>query len=319
MLLPVPRPLGTWCLPLVAIAALGACKGNSPQARKAPAGQVVLAQVDDVTITSADLREVLARYANQPFVAARYSSPERRKELLDSLVRYQVLAIEARKRGYENDPEVVRVAKDKMVRLFTQQEIFDKVKPSDVSDAEVERYYKDHVNEYVRPETVRASQIVVKERAKAAKVLAEAKALPKADMKAFRELVAKYSEDADSKQRSGDLLQIDQKNTQYPPAVVAAAFSLKETGDLSDLVSTPQGFVILKLTERRPALSRSLEDSRAEIQRRLLDELRNRKKKEFIDEARKTVRIEIFEDELAKLDLATSKGVIDAGVVGARP
>jgi peptidyl-prolyl cis-trans isomerase C len=309
----------TWSFLLVALAMLGACKSNAQKPGKAAAGQVVLAQVDDVTITSADLREVLARYASQPFVAARFSSPEKRKELLDSLVRYQVLAIEARKRGYETDPEVVRVAKDKMVRLFTQQEIFDKVKPSDVSDAEVEKYYKDHMSEYVRPETVRASQIVVKDRAKATKVLAEAKALPKADMKSFRDLVAKYSEDADSKQRSGDLLQIDQKSTQYPPAVVAAVFALKETGDLSELLGTPQGFTILKLTERRPALSRSLEDSKAEIQRRLVEELKNKKKKEFVDEARKTVKIEIFEDELAKLDLASSKSTIDAGVVGARP
>lgn len=319
MRVPAPRPLKRWSFLLVPVAIFGACKGNAPAARKVPAGQVVLAQVDDVTITSADLREVLARYANQPFVTARYSSPEKRKELLDSLVRYQVLAIEARKRGYESDPEVVRVAKDKMVRLFTQQEIFDKVKPADVSDDEVEKYYKDHVGEYVRPETVRASQIVVKERAKATKVLALAKALPKGDMKAFRELVAQYSEDADSKQRSGDLLQFDQKTTQHPPAVVAAAFALKEPGDLSDLVSTPQGFAILKLTDRRPALSRSLEDSKAEIQRRLLDDLRNKKKKEFVDEARKTVKVEIFEDELAKLDLAAGKGAIDAGVVGARP
>jgi peptidyl-prolyl cis-trans isomerase C len=309
----------SWYFLLVPLAMLSACKNSAPKTGKAAAGQVVLAQVDDVTITSADLREVLARYANQPFVSARFSSPEKRKELLDSLVRYQVLAIEARKRGYENDPEVVRVAKDKMVRLFTQQEIFDKVKPSDVSDAEVEKYYKDHMSEYVRPETVRASQIVVKERAKATKVLALAKALPKADMKAFRDLVAQYSEDADSKQRSGDLLQIDPKSAHYPPAVVAAAFALKETGDLSEPVSTPQGFAILKLTDRRPALSRSLEESKAEIQRRLVDELRNKKKKEFVDEARKNVKVEIFEDELAKLDLATSKSTIDAGVVGARP
>jgi len=114
-------------------------------------------------------------------------------------------------------------------------------------------------------------------------------------------------------------MQFDQRNTQYPPAVVTAAFALKEVGDLSGLVSIPQGYAILKLTDRRPALSRSLEDTKPEIQRRLLDELRNKKKKEFIDEARKAVKIEIFEDELAKLDLAVGKSAIDAGVVGARP
>lgn len=304
---------------LTSIAVSAACKNTPAVASKAGTGQAVLAQVDDLTITSSDMREVLARYASQPFVLARYSSPEKKKELLDSLVRYQVLAIEARKRGYESDPEVVRVAKDKMVRLFTQQEIFDKVKASDISDAEVEKYYKDHAGDYLRPETVRVSQIVTKAPLKAAKALAEAKALPKTDMKSFRDLVAKYSEDADSKQRGGDLMQFDASTKLYPAAVVTAAFGLKETGDLSDLVSTPQGLAILKLTERRPALSRSLDDSRAEIQRRLLDELRNKKKKEFVDEARQRVKIEIFEDELAKLDLAVNRSAVDGGVVGARP
>ena len=305
---------------LTAIAAIASCKNTPTHDSKAAAGQpLVLAQVDDVTITSADLREVLARYASQPFVLARYSSIEKKKELLDSLIRYHVLALEARKRGYEHDPEVVRVTKDKMVKLFTQQEILDKVKASDISDAEVEKFYKDHASDYVRPELVRASQIVVKAQPKATKALAEAKALPKTDMKAFRDLVAKYSEDADSRQRGGDLMQFDQKSTLYPPAVVAATFALKEPGDLSDLVSTPQGFAILKLTERRPALSRSLDESKTEIQRRLLDDLRNKKKKEFVDEARKQVKIEIFEDELGKLDLSASKTTADGGVLGARP
>jgi parvulin-like peptidyl-prolyl isomerase len=141
-------------------------------------------------------------------------------------------------------------------------------------------------------------------------------------MKSFRDLVAKYSEDADSKQRGGDLLQFDAKTTLYPAVVVTAAFALKEIGDVSEPVSTPHGLTILKLTERRPALSRSLDDSKVEIQRRLLEELRNKKKKEFVDDARQRVKVEIFEDALAKLDLAGSinnKGALDAGVVGARP
>jgi peptidyl-prolyl cis-trans isomerase C len=291
----------------IATAAIASCTRAPAHDGKGAAGEpVVLAEVDDITITSADLRNLLARRANQPFVLARYSSMEKKKELLDSLIRYEVLAIEARKRGYANDPEVVQAAKDKMVKLFTQQEIIDKLKASDITEAEVKRYYQDHASDYLRPATVRASQIVIKAPARAARVLAEARSLPKSDMKAFRDLVARYSEDADSKQRGGDLMQFDQRSTQHPPAVVAAAFALKEIGDLSEPVSTPLGFAILKLTDRHPALSRSLEESRSEIQRHLLDELRNRKKRELVDEARKRVRVEIFEDQLARLDLAAT-------------
>jgi peptidyl-prolyl cis-trans isomerase C len=322
---------------LAAVLILSACHAKpvtDPKGSGTP--RVVLAQVDDITITDADLKELLARYASQPFVLARYSSIEKKKELLDSLVRYDVLAIEARKRGYERDPEVQRVAKDKMVKLFTQQEIFEKVKPADVPDADVEKYYKEHASEYVRPETVRASQILVKERAKAVKILAEVKALQRSDMKAFRDLVAKYSDDADSRPRGGDLTQFDRASTQHPPSVVAAAFALKEVGEVSELVATDKGFAVLKLTDKRPALSRSLEEARPEIQRRLLDELRAKRKKDYVEEARKTIKVEIFEDQLAKLDLAGSAaaaggpgatlpqgaqrpGVDAGGMVGNRP
>ena len=309
-----------------ALLAVG-CKGKSDSSPKGSVGpQSVLAQVDDITITSADMKELLARYASQPFVLARYSSIEKKKELLDSIIRYDVLAIEARKRGYERDPEVERVAKDKMVKLFTQQEIIDKVKLSDISDAEVEKYYKDHPTEFTRPEMVRVSQLLVKERPHASKVLTEVKALPRTDMKAFRDLVAKYSEDADSKQRGGDLMQFDRASTQHPQAVVASAFALKTVGDVSDPVSTDKGFVILKLTEHKPALSRSLDEAKMEIQRRLLDDLRARKKKDFIEEARRQIKVEIFEDQLAKLDLAAAVAAgaqrpgIDAGaMLGTRP
>lgn len=293
-----------------------ACRGKpSTDPKASGAGPLVLAQIDDVTITDADMKAVLARYASQPFVLARYSSIQKKKELLDSLIRYEVLAMEARKRGYERDAEVLRVAKDKMVRMFTQQEINDKIKPTDVPQADVEAYYKAHATDYVRPEMVRVSEILIKDRSKAIKVLAEVKAAPKSDMKAFRDLVAKYSEDPDSKQRGGDLTLFDRATAQHPVAIVNAAFLLKDVGDVSDLVGTDKGHAILKLTERRPALSRSLDDAKIEIQRRLVEDLRSKRKKELVEEARKTVKVEIFEDQLAKLDLGGPEGGVDAGTL----
>lgn len=316
----------------LAILAMG-CKTKTESNPKGSAeGQTVLAQVDDITITTADLKKLLARYASQPFVLSRYSTIEKKKELLDSLIRYDVLAIEARKRGYERDPEVQRVAKDKMVGRFTEQEINDKVKLSDVSDADMQKFYQRHAAEYVRPETVRVSQILIKNKAKALKVLAAARALPRANLKAFRNLVARESEDADSRQRGGDLTQFDRTTTEHPPAVVDAAFALKEVGAVSDLVATDKGFAILKLTERRPAGAQSFAEVKAKIEKRLLDELRARKKQELVEEARKTVSVEIFEDQLATLDLANSlahadgapapakRPGLDAGaMVGSRP
>jgi parvulin-like peptidyl-prolyl isomerase len=137
-------------------------------------------------------------------------------------------------------------------------------------------------------------------------------------------LVAKYSDDADSKPRGGDLTQFDRSTKDLPKQVVAAAFALTDVGDIADLISTDKGFVVLKLTDHRPALSRSLDEARSEIQRRLLDDLRSRRKKEYVDEARRTFHVEINEEALAKLELASvppgQSHAIDAGnMVGTRP
>ena len=102
-----------------------------------------------------------------------------------------------------------------------------------------------------------------------------------------------------------------------------ADFALKTVGDLSELVRTDRGFVILKLTERRPAVSRSFDEAKLDVQKRLLEERRATRRKELADEMRKTIRVEIFEDELAKLALGTPAPTpvgLDAGpVVGNRP
>jgi len=39
--------------------------------------------------------------------------------------------------------------------------------------------------------------------------------------------------------------------TQHPQSVVAAAFTLKEVGDLSDVLTTDKGFAIFKLTDNQ--------------------------------------------------------------------
>ena len=110
---------------------------------------------------------------------ARYTTPEKKKEFLDSLIRFEVLANEAEKRGYDKDPEVQRVMKQQMISKFLQKDFESKLKVEDVPDADVEKYYKEHPAEFNQKDEVRVSEIVVKDKPKADKALAEARALPK--------------------------------------------------------------------------------------------------------------------------------------------
>ena len=286
---------------LFVLLALGACKpAHGPAPSPARSGPV-LARVDDVEITGSDLQELLNRYTHMPFVVARYSTPEKKKELLDALVRHELLAREALRRGYDRDPDVQRVAKKQMVSLFEKREINEKIRPEDVSSADIEKYYREHQSEFVRPEEVRVSQILMRDEAAARKVVAEAKARHTPD--AFRVLVERYSEDEDSKPRGGDLMFFDRKTTRVPEPVLEAAFSLAKVGDIAGPLSSDKGFHIIRLSDRRPEATRTLAEVKGEIQRKLLDQMRAARKRELVEEARKTIRVEIYEDELAKLSL----------------
>ena len=289
------------CALYLAALALSACKPNPGSGGKAAARSgPVLARVDDTEITAADLQEVLARYSHMPFVLARYSTPEKKRELLDGLIRYELMAREALRRGYDRDPDVQRIAKKQMVALFEKAEINDKLRADDVAPADVEKYYREHQSEFVRPEEVRVSQILVHDEGAARRIAAEAKA-GRHDVKSFRDLVERYSEDADSKPRAGDLTFFDRKTTREPKALVDAAFAMTQVNDVVGPISSDKGFHILKLTDRRPEVMRPFADVKLDIQKRLLEQMRAQKKRELVEETRKSIRVEIDESELAKI------------------
>jgi parvulin-like peptidyl-prolyl isomerase len=183
---------------------------------------------------------------------------------------------------------------------MVQRDFEAKAKPEDIPEAEVEKYYESHPVEFHRNDEVRVSQIMVKDKATAAKVLTALKALP-ANLEAYRALVAKYSIDEASKLRGGDMLFFDRQTPMHPKPVVEAAFALKEPNDLSPVIESDKGFHVLKLTQKRPGFTRSYEDAKLEIQRRLLQEGRSKRMKDWAEAMRKGQTVELFEDRLKEV------------------
>jgi parvulin-like peptidyl-prolyl isomerase len=145
---------------------------------------------------------------------------------------------------------------------------------------------------------VRVSQILVKDKAKASKAAAAVKALSPGDEKGFRDLVAKYSEDEDSKLRGGDMTFIERQSPQLPRPVVDAAFALKEVNDVSAPVQSDKGFHVLKLTQKRPGFTRPFPEVKRQIQGRLYAEMRAKRMSAWIAEMRARLKVEMYEDKL---------------------
>ena len=269
-----------------------------------------LATIDDVTITLGEFQERINRQS--PSIRARYTSLEQKKEFLDSMVRFEVLAKEAYKRGLDKDPEVVRTMKQVMIQKLMRAEFDEKVTADTVPEADIRAYYDKHLDEYVKPEEVRVSAIIVKNRAQADRVATEARGDAGRTNKDFRDLVMKYTTDEDTKLRGGDLRYFDAANKELPAPVVKAAFDLVSTGDVSKTVDAGNGaFYVLKQTGRRTAMTKSYDDAKPAIRNKLFRDSRMKAQKDFVDGLKASAKIEVNEANLARVRVDTSNAVDD--------
>jgi len=135
-----------------------------------------------------------------------------------------------------------------------------------VPAADVERAYNENFERYSTPEQIRASHILLKTtgkdeaavRARAEDLLKQARA--GAD---FAQLATKNSEDEGTAAKGGDLDFFGRGR--MVPEFDEGAFALKQPGEISDLIKTQYGFHIIKLVERKPGLTRSLDDVRQQL------------------------------------------------------
>jgi peptidyl-prolyl cis-trans isomerase C len=295
------RPSPVW---LALLLAAGACGRTGPDGAGGPAvpESDVVARVDGKPITRADLEQHLA--ARAPFIRARYSSPEKRKELLDSLVRFEVLAKEAQSRGYDRDPDVLRYQKQRAIDRMISEETA-KLRPEAIPVADLEQIYREHPEQFSQQEAVRLEQILVRDEARAKKVAGLARALAPRDDAGFHHLVAEYSEDEDSKQRGGDLAFLERDAAGAPASVIAAGFALAQgsdkVGQVAGPIESPQGFHIIRLTQRRPGFLRPFAEVERPLRTRVAEERKRQLVESWVAEMRNRVKIEVFEDRLSQI------------------
>lgn len=138
-----------------------------------------------------------------------------------------------------------------------------------VGQADLERLYNQNIEQYSTPEQIRASHILLKTEGKdEAAVKAKAEGILQlakggAD---FADLAKKNSEDTSNAASGGDLDFFGRGR--MVPEFDTAAFAL-QPGQISDLVKTQFGYHIIKMTDKKPAVVRTL----AEVKDQLTEQL----------------------------------------------
>ncbi|HEY4769846.1 MAG TPA: peptidyl-prolyl cis-trans isomerase [Myxococcales bacterium] len=290
----------------IALAAAPACKKSE---KSGPA----VARVGDEVITADEVRQRLNE--TSPFLRARYSTIERKKEFLENMVRNELLAQEAIRQGFDKSPAVREQMKRAMIQELIKRQLDAKLSGSDIPDEELKKFYEAHIDEFVKPERARVLHIFLpatdaKQRAEARKhaaaMLKDIDAREKkGEVNAFQSVAMKESKDPLSAPMGGDLrfLSKDELAKAYNPELANAAFELKNPGDKAGPLDTPAGVELVKLQVKTVALSRTLDESKESIRQRMARERRSRDYDEWVKKLREGTKVTIYDQELEKIQV----------------
>lgn len=271
----------------------------------------VLARVGDRTITLGDYAAALERMND--FDRMRYQSPDKRRELLNEMIDFELIAIEARRQGLDKSPEVEEAMRQVLRDALLAEARKGLPLPADIPAAEVRAYYDAHRSDYREPERRRVAAIVLKSRAEAEKVLPEAKKASTAD---WGKLALKHNEGlrpppGTPVETAGDLGIVSAPddprggNARVPDAVRAAIFEMKpEIGAVLDrIIEADQRFYLVKLAGRTGAHERTFAEAERSIRGQLLQQRLVERERQQEEELKKKYPLSIDEAALAQVKL----------------
>jgi peptidyl-prolyl cis-trans isomerase C len=292
---------------------LAACLSStlSPLACKKDKAGPAVAHVGGEVITADEFKRRIDEQS--PFLRARYGTLERKKELLEALIRNELLAQEAQREGLDKSPAVRDATKRAMIQELIKKQLDEKMSGGDIADAELKAFYEAHLDDYVKPERARVYHIFLPAKDAKEKAQAKAKATAllrdiqarekKGEVNAFQTIAIKESKDPLSAPMGGDLrfLSKDELAKSHGPELANAAFELKNPGDVAGPFETPAGIEIVKLQVKTVALNRSFDESKETVRGRMARERRSKQYDDFVKRLRDQGNVSIDEVELAKV------------------
>ena len=165
-----------------------------------------------------------------------------------------------------------------------------------VSQEEIEQYYAEHKDEFVRKESVRLSEIFVSTEGKAGQELEEAE--KKANEvhgrvhqgEPFAEMARRFSENKQTAEQGGALGVFERGSLRKE--IEEAVFSAN-AGFITELMEVPNGYLLLKVDERFREGQAELEEAREEIRNRLMGPKWDPAVREYLGTLREAAYMEI--------------------------
>jgi len=253
----------------------------------------LVARVGQAEIHEGDLQRAMLRDPGAS--PERFKSADARRELVDGLVRFELLVQAAERAGLTKDPDAIHALQQIAVTKLVNRTLGEAGSPESITQADVEREYAARqASEFTLPEAAQVRHVLVTDAKLADEVAAQAKTFAPADDQAFAALASSRSEDVQTRAIGGDLGFVD-KNSRLAPALVEAALSLKVLGEVAGPIRTDSGYEILRLVSRRAAVVSALGSVQGQIRQRLYQERRAKALEGYIERLRAETRVDLVD------------------------
>lgn len=257
----------------------------------------ILAKIGDRKITMSDFKRFISYYDSEKQKILE-QQPQFKATILQRIVQGMVLSKIARDQGFDKRPdikeEIELMLNDLIASEYLKKEVVGKI---NVTEEDMQLYYKTHQDEFKTPEMVKARHILIrvnkessedeknKAREKAEDILKRIKT-----GEDFAKLASEFSDDPGSKNKGGDLGFFPKGR--MVPDFEKVAFSLKP-GEVSDIVETTFGFHIIKVEERKDSVLEPYEKIKDKVKERVFNDFRKARVDEFVEKAMKDAGVEL--------------------------
>lgn len=217
----------------------------------------ILAKVNGREITQSDVQML---YQNLGPNAQQYAGEEGFKKLVEQLVLEEMLQTEAAALNLQDSEDYKTQLENLKKSLLAQYFVSTIMNSVEIEEEEMKKFFDENKANFQKPDSVKASHILVDAEDKAKEILAEINGGMK-----FEEAAMKYSS-CPSKSAGGSLGEFGkgQMVKEFEDAVYAM-----KIGEVSEPVKTQFGFHIIRLDELNEARELSFEEAKATIESQL--------------------------------------------------
>ncbi|MEL6862039.1 MAG: peptidylprolyl isomerase [Pseudomonadota bacterium] len=251
------RLIGSAFLGAALVSAISACS-SEPDARPAAAeieGSVAaIVNGDPIYFEDIEL-EAVAQGQIEPGTDFGTTHPEYH-QILEQLIDQRLLAQEAVNRGLDLEPDAQRRLASGRERLLGNI-LVESLVANEVTEAAIDRMYDEQVKLQQLDDEVRVRLILVETEDEADRIAASLEG-----GMSFTEAALQYSTDARTRLEGGDLGWLSPNELDDPlPAIIGDT----ETGSISPVFQTADGWTLIKVDERRTSPPKTKAEMRPEI------------------------------------------------------